>query len=33
MDRIDGLMPSDEPTTIKVEADLVVRNSTAAPQR
>jgi LacI family transcriptional regulator len=29
MDRIDGLMPSEEPTTIKVAAELVVRQSTA----
>jgi LacI family transcriptional regulator len=34
MDRIDGLMAdSDEPTTIKVAADLIVRSSTAPPSR
>jgi LacI family transcriptional regulator len=32
MDRIDGLMPDEsEPTTIKVPAELIVRESTAAP--
>jgi LacI family transcriptional regulator len=34
IDRIDGIIPSDDaPTTIKVEADLIVRNSTAPPHR
>jgi LacI family transcriptional regulator len=34
MDRIDGLLSSDDaPTTIKVEADLIVRGSTAAPRQ
>jgi LacI family transcriptional regulator len=33
MDRIDGLLSNeDEPTTIKVEADLIVRGSTAKPR-
>jgi LacI family transcriptional regulator len=33
MDRIDGLVAdNDEPTTIKVAADLIVRNSTAPPK-
>jgi LacI family transcriptional regulator len=32
IDRIDGIMPNDEPTTIKVSADLIVRESTAAPR-
>ena len=33
MDRIDGIMPDDDaPTTIKVAADLIVRNSTAEPR-
>ena len=32
MDRIEGLVPDDnEPTTIKVPAELIVRDSTAAP--
>ena len=32
MDRIDGIIADDdEPTTIKVAADLVVRNSTSKP--
>ena len=32
MDRIDGLVAdSDEPTTIKVAAELIIRNSTAPP--
>jgi LacI family transcriptional regulator len=32
MDRIDGLVAdNDEPTTIKVAADLIIRNSTAPP--
>jgi DNA-binding LacI/PurR family transcriptional regulator len=32
MDRIDGLVAdSDEPTTIKVAADLIIRDSTAPP--
>jgi LacI family transcriptional regulator len=32
MDRIDGIVPDDnEPTTIKVAAELVVRNSTGPP--
>jgi LacI family transcriptional regulator len=32
MDRIDGIVPDDnEPTTIKVAAELIVRNSTAPP--
>ena len=34
MDRIDGMMPDDnEPTTIKVPAELIVRESTAAPSQ
>jgi LacI family transcriptional regulator len=33
MDRIDGLLSNDDaPTTIKVEADLIVRDSTAKPR-
>ena len=33
LDRIDGVIADDdEPTTIKVAADLVVRNSTAKPR-
>lgn len=32
MDRIDGIMPDDEPTTIKVAAELIVRGSTAPPR-
>jgi DNA-binding LacI/PurR family transcriptional regulator len=33
MDRIDGIVPDDdEPTTIKVAAELIVRNSTACPR-
>ena len=28
LDRIDGTMPGDEPTTIKVPAELIVRHST-----
>jgi DNA-binding LacI/PurR family transcriptional regulator len=32
IDRIDGLMPDDDPTTIKVAAELVVRKSTAKPR-
>jgi LacI family transcriptional regulator len=33
IDRIDGLVANDnEPTTIKVEAELIVRNSTAPPR-
>jgi LacI family transcriptional regulator len=33
MDRIDGIVPDDnEPTTIKVAAELIVRDSTASPQ-
>lgn len=31
MDRIDGTMPDNGPTTIKVDADLIVRDSTAPP--
>jgi LacI family transcriptional regulator len=34
MDRIDGLVPDDnEPTTIKVPAELIVRESTAPPRQ
>lgn len=34
LDRIDGKMPNDDPpTTIKVAADLVIRNSTTAPRK
>lgn len=33
MDRIDGLMPDAEPTTIRVPAELIVRGSTRPPQR
>jgi LacI family transcriptional regulator len=34
MDRIDGLVAdNDEPTTIKVAAELIIRNSTAPPSR
>jgi LacI family transcriptional regulator len=34
MDRIDGIVPDDnEPTTIKVAAELIVRSSTAPPSR
>lgn len=34
MDRIDGLLSNEDvPTTIKVEADLIVRQSTAAPSQ
>jgi DNA-binding LacI/PurR family transcriptional regulator len=34
MDRIDGLVAdSDEPTTIKVAAELIIRESTAPPSR
>jgi LacI family transcriptional regulator len=34
MDRIDGLIPNDDaPTTIKVEADLIVRGSTTEPRK
>lgn len=32
MDRIDGIMPDEEPTTIKVAAELIVRKSTAPPR-
>jgi DNA-binding LacI/PurR family transcriptional regulator len=33
MDRIDGIVPDDnEPTTIKVPAELIVRESTAPPR-
>jgi LacI family transcriptional regulator, galactose operon repressor len=32
LDRIDGVIPDDEPKTIKVAAELVVRNSTAPPR-
>jgi DNA-binding LacI/PurR family transcriptional regulator len=32
MDRIDGDLEDADPTTIKVSADLVVRNSTAPPR-
>jgi DNA-binding LacI/PurR family transcriptional regulator len=32
MDRIDGIMPDDDPTTIKVAAELIVRKSTARPR-
>ncbi len=31
MDRIDGAMPDNEPTIIKVDAELIVRGSTAPP--
>jgi LacI family transcriptional regulator len=31
LDRIDGAMPNNEPTIIKVDAELVVRDSTAPP--
>lgn len=31
MDRIDGTMPDNEPTIIKVDAELIVRGSTAPP--
>jgi DNA-binding LacI/PurR family transcriptional regulator len=31
MDRVDGTMPDTEPTTIKVAADLIVRNSVGSP--
>jgi DNA-binding LacI/PurR family transcriptional regulator len=31
MERIDGEMPDREPTTIKVDAELIVRASTAPP--
>jgi hypothetical protein len=33
MERIDGEMSDLEPTTIKVDAELIVRASTAAPAR
>lgn len=33
MDRIDGTMSDNDPTTIKVDAELIVRGSTAAPQQ
>ena len=29
MDRIDGIISNDSPTTIKVAAELIIRNSTA----
>lgn len=33
IDRIDGIVPNDDaPTTIKVAADLIIRNSTAPPR-
>jgi LacI family transcriptional regulator len=32
MDRIDGIMPDDDPATIKVAAELIVRKSTATPR-
>jgi LacI family transcriptional regulator, galactose operon repressor len=32
MDRIDGTMSDTDPTTIKVDAELIVRNSTAVPR-
>jgi hypothetical protein len=32
MDRINGVMVDDARTTIKVDAELIVRNSTAPPQ-
>jgi LacI family transcriptional regulator, galactose operon repressor len=31
LDRIDGIMPNNEPTIIKVDAELIVRDSTAPP--
>jgi LacI family transcriptional regulator len=33
MDRIDGSMSDSDPTTIKVDAELIVRGSTAAPKK
>jgi LacI family transcriptional regulator, galactose operon repressor len=33
MDRIDGTMSDTDPTTIKVDAELIVRGSTAAPRQ
>jgi LacI family transcriptional regulator len=32
MDRIDGILPDDEPTIVKVAAELIVRGSTAPPR-
>jgi DNA-binding LacI/PurR family transcriptional regulator len=33
MDRVDGKILDDSPTTIKVPAELIVRKSTAAQRR